>query len=72
MKQAQVYQNLVRAVINAGAKEITFWDVYDGYEAGRAPSQSISFATMYDQDLMPKPNYYAVSQLLLKNLLEKQ
>ncbi len=68
--QAQVYENMIGAALRSGlVKDIGFWGYGDNQswlenpaEPGTSPDAN---PTMWDNELKPKPAYYAVRKVLL-------
>ena len=68
--QARVYREVIEACVESEVcKSITFWDIGDRYAWGEWPNESAQTApgadmTLYDDNLDPKPAYYAVRKAL--------
>ena len=65
--QARIYREVVEACLESGVcQQIWFWDVYDKYSwlDERRGGDPKADPTMFDDNLQPKPAYYAVSVTL--------
>jgi endo-1,4-beta-xylanase len=64
--QAQIYKNVFKACVDLGVcRDVYFWETGDKY------SWPGGTATMYDDDLKPKPAYFAIRKVLLEKLAQK-
>lgn len=68
-KQADIYRTYFTAILEAGVKSITFWDFVDNeswYEEGwlDMAGHSDADAGLFGDDLLPKPSYFAVLDIL--------
>lgn len=68
--QAKLYENIIDATLKAGVcKEITFWgfgDKYSWLEQTEFNGSTNADPTLFDDDLKPKPAYFAVRDVLNK------
>lgn len=66
-RQADIYQRLIQASINAGVKEFTFWGLEDMYSGARSTTNAEP--TMFTDPTHPKPAYFAIRDLFKQNYL---
>ncbi len=65
-KQAEIYRSICKAALDSGVcKSITFFTIGDKYSSDETDKRTPSYSpnadpTMYDDDLNPKPAYFAV------------
>ena len=68
--QAKLYENVIGAILKAGVcKHITFWgfgDKYSWLEQTEFNGSTNADPTLFDDDLNPKPAYFAVRDVLKK------
>jgi len=68
--QAKLYGNIIDAILKAGVcKHITFWgfgDKYSWLEQTEFNGSTNADPTLFDDDLKPKPAYFAVRDILKK------
>jgi endo-1,4-beta-xylanase len=68
--QAKLYRDIIDAILKSGVcKEITFWgfgDKYSWLEQTEFNGSANADPTLFDDDLKPKPAYFAVRDVLKK------
>lgn len=71
-KQAEIYKTVVEAALESGmCRQITFWGIGDKYSWLEQPQFNGSKnadPTIFDDNLEPKPAYYAVRDVLAQHL----
>ena len=74
LKQAQIGQNIFKAILAAEITDITFWGAadYDSwYENGDLSTKEVNAdALLFDDNHQPKPLYYVLLQAMYQNILE--
>jgi GH35 family endo-1,4-beta-xylanase len=68
IQQAEVYAGFLRAALQAGCKEFTFWSVYDGDNWMTDRQVPGADPSLFDRWDKPKPAYYAVLQVLFEQV----
>jgi endo-1,4-beta-xylanase len=72
--QAKIFREAVEACLESGVcRSITFWDIGDKYswietDKGYSKYSPVGDPTPFDDDLQPKPAYFAVKAVLQKQL----
>lgn len=67
IKQANIYRLITEAAIESGVvKDITFWGIGDKYSWLEKFGSPNADPTLFDNNLQPKPAYYAVMQALFE------
>ena len=73
-KQADIYKTIIRAALDSGVcRHIDFWDVndYNSWLDQRRGGNPNADPTLFDDDIHPKPAYFAVRQVLMERLTQK-
>ncbi len=66
--QAKIYREVLRAALEAGVTDITFWGLDDSNSwIEFALNQKDGDPTLFDENFQPKPAYYAILSLLFSD-----